>query len=170
MAVERSEKNLKRGSSSYGRVLRIYKTKVACCTQASTIPALRLARYSQIPAKQTSGLHLAASSNFPSVVQALLETNIPPNDQTFRGCTPLWLAAEQGYDDVVRLLLAANAVLDLPDESGTTPLAAAVMNSDHTSNANILLTANASIETTNCDNMTPVLWDAHQCPLRPCLR
>ena len=138
------------------------KTKVACCTQASTIPALRLAGYSQIPAKQTSGLHLAASSNLPSNVQALLETKLPPNNQTSCGCTPLWLAAEQGYDDEVRLLLAANAILDLPDNSGTTPLATAVMNSDHTSTVNILLAANASIETTDCNKMTPVLWAARR--------
>ncbi|KAK3173016.1 hypothetical protein OEA41_006344 [Lepraria neglecta] len=102
----------------------------------------------------------ASILHLPSIVQALLETKILLNNQTSCGCTPLWLAAKQGYDDIVRLLLAANAILDLPDNSGTTPLAAAVMNLDHTSTVNILLAANASIETTDGDKMTPFLWAA----------
>lgn len=46
--------------------------------------------------------------------------------QTFVGMTPLHYAAEKGLDDMVCLLLEANANTDIQDESGSTPLHCAV--------------------------------------------
>jgi ankyrin repeat protein len=44
------------------------------------------------------------------------------------GRSPLWRATERGHEEVVKLLLASGAELDLTDHDGRTPLSRATAN------------------------------------------
>jgi ankyrin repeat protein len=82
-------------------------------------------------------LHLAAAAVRPSVVEALLERGADPNARNRRGATPLhyacdprpaasrqWQAEQQV--DVIRLLVAHGAAIDVQDKGGVTALHRAV--------------------------------------------
>lgn len=59
---------------------------------------------------------------FPTQVQALLAAGVDPNSKDYDGRTPLHLAAVEGRQPVVSLLLSHNASTDSVDRFGKTPL------------------------------------------------
>ena len=59
------------------------------------------------------------------------------------GATPLFIAAQNGHEDVVRLLLDSGASVDKPDQLGRTPLLMAVIN-QHVGVAEMLLKKGAN--------------------------
>jgi ankyrin repeat protein len=81
--------------------------------------------YSQRVPRQVTGLHLAAYFGLENVVRALLKDGVDLDSKdTYYGETPLWWAAVDGHEAVVKLLLAADGRVD-PDsksKSGQTPL------------------------------------------------
>jgi hypothetical protein len=69
-------------------------------------------------------LHVAAASEYPAVVSALLELGAKVDAMTW--CTPLNLAASYGRSQNARILLDAGAAFDARSDVGATPLATAV--------------------------------------------
>jgi ankyrin repeat protein len=105
-----------------------------------------------------TGLHLAARFGIEKTVQHLLGTTIT-DLKDGRGQTPLSHAAGNGHEAVVKLLLANNADINLPDTWwGQTPLAWAATNSQEAM-VKLLLANNADIEL-KCRRYgrTPLLW------------
>lgn len=93
-----------------------------------------------------TGLHLAARIGIEKTVQHLLGTTIT-DVKDGRGRTPLSYAAENGHEAVVKLLLANNADINLPDSDnpwGLTPLAWAV-NKRQEAMVKLLLANNADV-------------------------
>lgn len=73
------------------------------------------------------------------------------------GWTPLNHAPQRGDSDMVKLLLAANAKVDLASKSGTTALITAVKHG-HREAVKLLLAANAEINTNDNDGTTAITW------------
>ena len=70
-----------------------------------------------------TALHVAARFGFVACMEALLvgpKCALELREKTF-GWTPLFVAAVDGHDLIVELLLAAGAEVDKPDHSGWTP-------------------------------------------------
>lgn len=105
---------------------------------------------------QVTALHIAALFGFVDVVRELADPETV-DKQTYQGLTPLAFAAEQGHDEIIRLLLieyGANANLD--DEWGTSPLFRAV-HGNHTSSVKLLLeVGKANMMSTDLDGKTPL--------------
>ena len=73
------------------------------------------------------------------------------------GWTPLNHAPQRGDSDMVKLLLAANAKVDLASKSGTTALITAVKHG-HREAVKLLLDANAEINIKDIDGTTAITW------------
>ena len=79
----------------------------------------------------TSQLHAAAGKGDVAAVAALLATGVDVDAATDRGVTALYIAAEQGYLELVQLLLEHGADPDVKDlEWGRTPLRHASLGGD----------------------------------------
>jgi len=96
----------------------------------------------------------------PSIVSALLTAGANPNiveqvADDLRGFTVLHLAAELGFTDIVKLLLAAGARADAVTSSDLLPLHQAAMNG-HTDTVLLLLDAGSDINALNSQGVTPL--------------
>ncbi|KAI1743343.1 ankyrin repeat protein [Xylaria scruposa] len=90
----------------------------------------------------TTGIHLAAYFGLAEAIRALLSDNVDPDLKYIFNQTPLILAAENGHDAVVQLLLATNKVNpDSKDMNGQTPLIFAAGNG-HDAVVQLLLATN----------------------------
>ena len=56
------------------------------------------------------------------MAQLLLDARASVDQPSEVGCTPLYLACQEGHKKVAQLLLDAGASMDHPDEDGYTPL------------------------------------------------
>jgi ankyrin repeat protein len=69
------------------------------------------------------GVHLAAYFGLKEAMIALLKNRHDQDSRDTYGRTPLWWAAREGHEAVVKLLLERdNVVADLKDDYGQTPL------------------------------------------------
>jgi ankyrin repeat protein len=85
--------------------------------------------YSQEVPRQITGLHLAAYFGVCEAVSILLQHGQSPDLKNSRGQTPLWFAALNGQEPLVKLLLSTSKVdADSKDDNGQTPLLLAAMN------------------------------------------
>eukprot|EP01084_Bolivina_argentea_P262610 444150_1 len=119
-----------------------------------------------------SPLWAACQNNHSKVVELLLnpsilslyDTNIMsanPNLRKFDGCTPLYITAQQGNIECMKLLVKSKANVDLSDNEGATPLFVACQN-DNKEAVEILLFAKADFRITrNTDGTTPFIIAAH---------
>ncbi|EXJ65974.1 uncharacterized protein A1O5_10950 [Cladophialophora psammophila CBS 110553] len=73
-------------------------------------------------------MHTAALFGCCSACKGLLEAGCRPNDQDEDGPTALILAAEDGYDSIVNLLLAAGASVKIVSSTGVRALSIAAGN------------------------------------------
>ena len=102
---------------------------------------------------------LIALLQSPSVVLKLLSIpGIDVNVKTYSGRTPLYLAVEKGYLDVVKRLKELNANPNLRDENGNT-LLIDMYQQKKTDVADILLTFdNIDVDFENKENKTALHW------------
>ncbi|KAJ9300227.1 hypothetical protein DTO271G3_2344 [Paecilomyces variotii] len=118
--------------------------------------------------------YIAQSGNAP-LFSCLLDLGYWPHDEKDdKGRTPLLLAAQHGYTDIVKLLLDSHADIESKDNDGRTPLSwAAYIYGSNT--IKLLLNNNADIESKddigrtplsravyyNCINTVKLLLDSH---------
>jgi ankyrin repeat protein len=80
------------------------------------------------------------------------------------GRTPLWWAARNGHEGIVKLQLEAKADIDVKDkDGGWMPFWWAALNK-YESIVKILLEAKADVESTDKHGQTPLLWAAQNGP------
>jgi ankyrin repeat protein len=110
---------------------------------------------------------------YTKLLEILLAHGADPN-KTFKGrtggvVTPLYVAADHGYVDVVKLLLKSKAIVNLADADGETPLHGAVRRAvARTSSSEplsaflevieILINAGADVNARNRDGHTPLRY------------
>ena len=105
---------------------------------------------------QVAALRDAASSGRTSEVENILQRPQDPDSVGLLGHpTPLFVAAERGHLQVIRLLLEANADKDKTFQDGATPLFIAAQNG-HLEVVRLLLEANADKDKARQDGATPL--------------
>ncbi|KAI0531849.1 hypothetical protein GGR58DRAFT_210281 [Xylaria digitata] len=82
------------------------KAKVEASSQV-LMDDMRFSHYSQNAPRKITGLHLAGYFGLSRIADTLLSLGHTPNPKDNYGRTPLWYAAQNGYEAVVTLLLAA---------------------------------------------------------------
>ncbi len=101
-----------------------------------------------------SGLHIVVRRSDIAWVGFLIGEGADPNVRDREGATPLLLAATTGFEDGVRVLIAARAQVDLANRLGETPLLKAVQ-LRNLGTARMLLEAGASPDTTDNSGNSP---------------
>jgi Ankyrin repeats (3 copies)/Ankyrin repeats (many copies) len=116
--------------------------------------------YSQNVPRQMTEVHLVAYFGLTGVITALLKNRQYPDVKDSWGRTPLWRAAENGHEVVVKLLLEKGAELESKDsEYGRTPLSRAAENGDEAV-VKLLLEKGAELESKDKYGQTPLSWAA----------
>jgi ankyrin repeat protein len=128
---------------------------------AKPSPSLADARSVAAPEQSISFLEAAENGDIAKV-RALLKDN--PNlvfSKNLKGSTPVHQAAWKGHGNIVKLLLANNADVNVTDPSGITPLHAAAVHG-HLRVVEILLAGKAEINAkkSNANGTTPLHFAA----------
>ncbi|KAL8356455.1 hypothetical protein RB601_001653 [Gaeumannomyces tritici] len=107
---------------------------------------------------ETSLVHIACQEGLPRLLRAILQTasQADVNLKNSYGNTPLSLAASNGYEGIVQLLLENGANIDLADIGGRTPLLEAA-SEDHEGVVQLLLEGGADANLTDTGGETPLL-------------
>ncbi len=98
-------------------------------------------------------------------LRSLLGHGESPDKQGREGRTALILAAVGGQIDIVELLLAANARVNVGDDAGTTALGWAA-SQGHAGVVRLLIAAGARIDVQNRQGLTPLIFAAKQSRLQ----
>ncbi|RTE69030.1 hypothetical protein BHE90_016591 [Fusarium euwallaceae] len=85
------------------------KAKVGASSQALMVAEHDFRGYSQTPPRNITGLHLAGFFGLPKASETLLVFGHRPDLKDTTSCTPLWYAALNGHEGMVKLLLAEGA-------------------------------------------------------------
>jgi ankyrin repeat protein len=137
-------------------------------TQCALAPVYKYKGYSQSFPSRTSGLHLTARYGLLDIIEKLLkgehgEINIRPDLDDAYGQTPLSLAAQNGHEEVVKLLLDTGKVdVDSKDTRfGLTPLMWAERNGHEAVVKLLLDTGKVNVDSEDTRlGLTPLLWAA----------
>ncbi|EGV60926.1 Glycerophosphocholine phosphodiesterase [Yamadazyma tenuis] len=79
--------------------------------------------YTDFEHNNETALYIAAKLNLPEVVEFLLNNSANPEiGEMIFGWTPIFVAASEGFESVVNILLQHNCHYDLVDESGWLPM------------------------------------------------
>lgn len=116
------------------------------------------AGYSQEVPRRVTALHLAAQFGLTELTRILLgeQYKCNPNSCDSNGQSPLLWATRNGYEDVIRLMIDANAALEIRDkEEGATPLIWAARNG-YTNVVNLLLERGCEINAKDNYGRTPL--------------
>mmetsp|Transcript_12640 Transcript_12640/g.21032 ORF Transcript_12640/g.21032 Transcript_12640/m.21032 type:complete len:119 (+) Transcript_12640:137-493(+) len=106
-------------------------------------------REKQKSEKEQQFLRAVAESDTRKVQQ--LVQNIDFIDEN--GCTPLWIASQNGHTGTVQKLVSAGANIDHQRQDGSTPLFVASHNG-HTGTVRFLVSAGAKIDHQNQSGVT----------------
>jgi ankyrin repeat protein len=116
-----------------------------------------------------SALAFAAEFNHESIVHQLLAAGAKPNTRATDGITPLFVAAEGGFDGVVKALCSYGADLNLGRlHDGTTPLMAAAAAGRHNVVGTLLAHA-ANVHAARNTSGVTALWLAAANGHGPCV-
>ncbi|XP_024875378.1 serine/threonine-protein phosphatase 6 regulatory ankyrin repeat subunit B-like [Temnothorax curvispinosus] len=99
-------------------------------------------------------LHLAAGRGHKDIVNALITKGVDV-DATYSNLTPLCFAAQEGYEEVVEILIARGANFNFISDEHVTPLHLATT-SGHGNVVKVLLDNKANINVKNNENRTPL--------------
>lgn len=148
-------------------VLRFLKQreKIQLAMQVAAFPIARWAGFSQVCPKNMNALHVAANAGLEEMTQVLLlEYPELLNQQDSWGRTPLYIAAHQGFIEVVRVLLKNGADPSIEEESfpgvfkgGRTALFKAAQYG-HSEIVELLLDAGAFVNKVDKGNQTALHW------------
>jgi hypothetical protein len=134
--------------------------KVSASSQAA-MASRGSAGYSQKVPHQTIGLHLAAYFGLSNVVMTLLIHGQSPNVTDSYRQTPLLLAAANGYDTVVSLLLAGDNIdINCEDEYGRTPVSRAAEEGHEVVVKQLLTKDGVNPNSKDKYDQTPLSWAA----------
>lgn len=153
----------------------------ACCKGLLNVAERLIQKGAQIDAcdnESATPLHLAVQKHHPAVVKLLITKNANPNAATFKagtsttmakgGRTPLHLAAADGDEKIMKILLSARHINLSPRDycSGLTPLHEACLKCDsncddrddekHAAVAQLLIDSGADINATTEEKYTPL--------------
>ena len=90
-----------------------------------------------------------------SAVSKLVSEDLNIDQVDKNGCTPLFVASQEGKAECVKLLLASGAAVDQADREGRTPLFIASFNGKAEC-VKLLLASNAAFDKENKDGFTPL--------------
>ena len=134
---------------------------VDCTTQAASMRGDKYYGYSRSFPKRTNGVHLTARDGLLSLTGMLLvgkrsDSNISPDSKDSYGQTPLLLAAGNGHEAIVKLLLNTGKVdVDSKDRFGRTPLSLAARNGHEAILKLLLDTGKVDADSRDEDGRTP---------------
>ncbi|KAI0428831.1 hypothetical protein F5Y09DRAFT_275147 [Xylaria sp. FL1042] len=116
--------------------------------------------YSQVPAKESTGLHLLAYFGLNEVMSTILGDYNVDVTNSLSETSLLW-ATQNGHEAIVKLLLEAGANTELQDDFGQTPLSWAA-EKGHEAIVKLLLAAGANTELQGRYGRTPLSWAAEK--------
>ncbi|HUU39879.1 MAG TPA: ankyrin repeat domain-containing protein, partial [Desulfatiglandales bacterium] len=91
--------------------------------------------------------------------QMLIKYGADVNAVDVSGRTPLYYAVSSGSEDLVKVLIAKNANVDIADDDGWTVSHLAIMNYKKSNNMlELLLSYNVDINAKDVDGKTPLHW------------
>jgi hypothetical protein len=92
-------------------------------------------------------------------VKILLAFGANANEKNANGWTPLIVAAYAGHEAVCRLLIEKNAVVNVQDDKGITPLAYAA--NGHEAVCRLLIEKHANVDSRSNDRWTPLFFASY---------
>ena len=144
-------------------VLRVFfsrESNICCSSQILMIPEYRFNGYSQYPPMQVSTTHLAAYFGLEEVMPLLFSNGHPTNPKDSHGRTPLFYAAKNRHEAVVKLLLARDDVdVNSRDDNGTTPLLDAA-EYGHEAVVKLLIVRDVEMNSQDQNGRTPLSYAA----------
>lgn len=117
------------------------------------------------PSIGTSMIHIVSRYHLVGLLRAVLRKadwgKVDINGRDEDGRAPIWWAAENGHEAVVRLLLATEGVdVNSKDDSGHTPLSRAATNGHEATVKLLLDTGRVDPDAKDKDERTPLSWAA----------
>lgn len=100
-------------------------------------------------------LHKAVLKNDGVLVKTLLAQGVSAEQRDGKERTPIFRAAHRGYDEIIRILLDANADPNAVDKWGNTPLFEAAQQG-HVISVDLLITSGAIVDIKNKHTETPL--------------
>jgi ankyrin repeat protein len=117
--------------------------------------------FAQVEADGTTALHRASYEDNIEHADALIRGGANVNAANDLGVTPLWLAAQNGSESMVRRLLAAGANPNLALLAGETPLMVAAR-SGHAPIVEQLIAKGANVNAHGARKQTALMWAVSQ--------